>query len=135
MNRDKEILDQEAFESAPLSAQDKELYTLLMGELDKGPEIQVKPSFSTTILKRVLAKRKKEERWESVLFASAIGGVITLVVVMLLFINTIMSESINLLENSPLLPAILLATLLIVFQVLDKKYLVHTPIKKHLKQQ
>lgn len=134
MNIDKELRDQEAFEENSFSAEDKELYSLLMGELDKESGLTIEPSFSTSIIKKLEAKKKKEARWEFFLFASAIVGVLFMAVLAFSFVKRALQQSPDLIQNSPLAPAMLFAGLLIIFQFLDKKYLKDVRIKKRLKE-
>lgn len=134
MNIDKELRDQEAFEENSFSAEDKELYSLLMGELDKESGLTIEPSFSTSIIKKLEAKKKKEARWEFFLFASAIVGVLFVAVLAFSFVKRALQQSPDLIQNSPLAPAMLFAGLLIIFQFLDKKYLKDVRIKKRLKE-
>lgn len=134
MNIDKELRNQEAFEENSFSAEDKELYSLLMGELDKESGLTIEPSFSTSIIKKLEAKKKKEARWEFFLFASAIVGVLFVAVLAFSFVKRALQQSPDLIQNSPLAPAMLFAGLLIIFQFLDKKYLKDVRIKKRLKE-
>jgi uncharacterized membrane protein len=81
-----------------------------------------------------MVKRKREARWENMIFGSAIGGVLLLVVIMMGFINNAVNEVPNFMQNSPVIPAIALICMLITFQVLDKKHFGNKRLKKHLKQ-
>lgn len=134
MNIDKELRDQEAFDQAPFSEEDKKLYALLMNELDKESDLVIKPSFSAEIIKKLEAKKRKEEAWEFVLFSAAIVGVLLLTMLAFAFVMNSSTESIDLLQNSPVGPAIVLTILIVIFQVIDKKYLRNTSIRKRLRQ-
>lgn len=134
MNMDKELRDQEAFDETPFSAEDKKLYTLLMNELDKESDLEIKPSFSAEIIQKLEAKKRKEAAWEFVLFSSAIIGVLLLTIVTFTILKANVSQSMELFQNSPVGPVIALAILIVIFQVVDKKYLRDTRIKKRLKQ-
>ncbi|GAB5527019.1 MAG: hypothetical protein Roseis2KO_48910 [Roseivirga sp.] len=134
MNIDKELRDQEAFDEAPFTEEDKKLYALLMNELDKESDLVIKPSFSAEVIKKLEAKKRKEAAWEFVLFSSAIIGVILLTVVTFTILKANVAEGMDLFQNSPVGPVIALAILIVIFQVVDKKYLKDTGIKKRLKQ-
>lgn len=134
MNIDKELRDQEAFEKESFSEEDKKLYSLLMGELDKESGLTIQPSFSTSIVKKLEAKKKKEARLEFFLFTFAITGVMFIVVLASSFVKQALKQSPDLTQSSPLAPALLFAGLIIIFQFLDKKYLKDSRIKKHLKR-
>ncbi len=134
MNIDKELRDQEAFDETPFSEEDKKLYALLMNELDKESDLVIKPSFSAEIIKKLEAKKRKEAAWEFVIFSAAIMGVLLLTVFTLSFVMSSYTESVNLFQNSPVGPVIALAILIVIFQIVDKKYLRDTRIKKRLRQ-
>lgn len=134
MNIDKELRDQEAFDETPFSEEDKKLYTLLMAELDKESDIRIKPSFSADIIKKLEAKKRREAIWEFLLFAAAITGVIVLTLVTFSIFTSNATESIDLFQNSPVGPIIALVILIVIFQVVDKKYLKDTRLKKRLNQ-
>ena len=134
MNIDKELRDQQAFEEAPFSREDKKLYSLLMNELSQESGVDIQPSFSVNVIRKLEAKKKKEARWEFLLFTSAILGVIILTVLAFSFVTSSMADSLNILQSGPITPVLLLTTFIIVFQVLDKKYIKDTRLKKRLKE-
>ncbi|MCE7990548.1 MAG: hypothetical protein HEP71_01155 [Roseivirga sp.] len=134
MNIDKELRDQQAFDETPFSEEDKKLYSLLISELDKDSEIDIKPSFSAEIIRKLEAKKRKEALWEFLLFSSAIAGVIFLTIAAISFVGNETSKQLDLFQDSPVGPVIALVVLIIIFQVLDKKYLRDTRIKGRLKQ-
>ena len=134
MNTEKELKDQEAFEEAPFSKEDRELYTILMNELEHETPLEVHPGFSANVLTKLKSKKRKESFGEFFLFGMAIVGVLILVILGLTFAKNAMETSPDLLQKSPLAPAMLLAGLLILFQFIDKRYLRDHRIKKQLKQ-
>lgn len=134
MNIDKELRDQEAFDKAPFSEEDKKLYTLLMAELDKESEIRIKPTFSADIIKKLEARKRRETIWEFLLFAAAIAGVVVLTALTFSIFTSNATESVDLFQNSPVGPVIALVVLIVIFQVVDKKYLKDTRLKKRLNQ-
>ena len=130
MNLNKEIKDQEAFEAGDFSKADKELYTLLFNELDNETPLDINPSFAPDVLKKLEAKKRKENRWEYFLFGSAIVGVLMLTVLGLSFVkNAMKSDTFNLPMITPIL---LFAGLLIIFQVVDKRYIKDKRLKNRL---
>lgn len=131
MNIDEELRRQEAFEATPLTEEDKKLYAHLMDDLQHEPAPIIKPSFAADLLRKVEAKKKKEARWEFVLFSLAIAGVLFVVVLASTFVQQGYPEW---MQNTPLAPAALLAGLLIIFHFLEKHYLKDSGIRKHLRQ-
>lgn len=134
MNIDKELRDQQAFDETPFSDEDKKLYALLISELDRESDLDIKPSFSAEVIKKLEAKKRKETRWEFLLFFSAIAGVILLVTAAFSFLKNTATGSFAPFRNSPLVPVMVLIVVIIIFQVVDKRYIKDTRIKKRLKQ-
>lgn len=131
---DKEIKAQQAFDGEDFSEQDEALYSMLFQELEKDSGIDIKPEFSDEVLIRLKKKRRRESRFEFLLFAASIVGVLLVVVAGFVFAKNAVKSSPDLLQSSPLAPALLFAGLLILFQFIDKKYLKDYRLKKKLNQ-
>ena len=134
MNLDKEIRDQEAFDEASFSKEDTQLYTLLFNELDKETPLNINPEFAPDVLARLDAKKRRESRWENFLFGSAIVGVLLLTLLGLSFVKQAMQQSDGGLGLPVITPEVLFAGLIIIFQVVDKRYIKDKLLKDRLPQ-
>mgnify|MGYP001799742092 CR=1 FL=1 len=119
MNPNEELRNQEAFEGAPLTQKDEKLYELLFEQLENATELDIKPQFSDAVMKRLETRKRKESLYESLLFGFAIQAV---------------HSSPNILQNSILGPAMILAGLIVIFQVVDKRYLKDERMNRKLKR-
>ena len=134
MNLDKEIRDQEAFDEASFSKEDTQLYTLLFNELDKETPLNINPEFAPDVLERLETKKRRESRWENFLFGSAIVGVLLLTLLGLSFVKQAMQQSDGGLGLPVITPVVLFAGLIIIFQVVDKRYIKDKLLKDRLPQ-
>lgn len=123
MNLNEELKNQEAFEGDDFAKGDDRLYELLFNELDKESELQIKPEFSSAIIKKLEKRKRKEARGESWLFGFAIAGVLFVALLAATFSKQAIETSPDFLKEGPLAPALAFAGLLILFQFIDKRFL------------